>query len=117
MEQKKEPVDFFNKLPTLSIMVGIFGLTSCCYPPLQLVLGAAAVMLAYLSKNGKPLSAPAVAGTVLGVASIVLSIFIFLQYIWVMDLMADPANSAMMKEVFRQYRELFDSISQTQPST
>ncbi len=118
MEQKPgQKKSLFYNLALLSIVSGIFALTSCCNPPVQLVFGAAAVMLAWLSKNGRPMAVPAVIGMVMGIVSIILSILIFVQYIWAMDLMSDPNNAAMVKEVFRQYQEIFDSLIPAQPAS
>lgn len=108
--QKKS---LFYNLALLSIVSGIFALTSCCSPPVQLVFGAAAVMLAWLSKNEKPMTVPAIIGMIMGIVSIVLSILIFVNYIWAMDLMADPNNAAMVKDIFRQYQDVFNSLMGT----
>lgn len=117
MEQKPGQKDsLYNKLSIFSIMAGILALTFCCYPPVQLVLGAAAVMLAYLSKNSKPFTAPAIIGMIMGILSIIISILMFVQFIWAMDLMADPSNAAMVKEIYRQYQDMFNSLMQTQPA-
>lgn len=117
MEQKPaQNNSFYNKLPMFSIIAGILALTSCCYPPVQLVLGAAAVMLACLSKNGKPFAVPAIIGMVIGILSIVVSIFMFIQYMWAMELMSDPSNAAMVKEIYRQYQDMFNSLMETQPA-
>lgn len=117
MEQKPGQKDsLYKKLSISSILTGILALIFCCYPPAQLVLGAAAVMLAYLSKNNKPFTAPAIIGMIMGILSIIISILMFVQFIWAMDLMADPSNAAMVKEIYRQYQDMFNSLMQTQPA-
>lgn len=111
MEQKPgQKKSLYDNLAVFSIAAGLFALSSCCSPPVQLVFGAAAVMLSWLSKNGKPMAVPAVIGMVMGIVSIVLSILIFIQYIWAMDLMADPNNVSMVKEVFRQSQDVLNQL-------
>lgn len=117
MEQKPGQKDsLYNKLSIFSIMAGVLALTSCCYPPVQLVLGAAAVMMAYLSKNSKPFTIPAIIGMIMGVLSIIISVLIFVQFVWAMDMMSDPSNAAMVKEIYRQYQDVFNNLLQTQPA-
>lgn len=117
MEQKPGQKDsFYNKLSIFSIMAGVLALTFCCYPPAQLVLGAASIMMAYLSKNRKPFTAPAIIGMIMGVLSIIISILIFVQFVWAMDMMSDPSNAAMVKEIYRQYQDVFNNLLQTQPA-
>ncbi|MDD3254081.1 MAG: hypothetical protein PHV18_16225 [Lachnospiraceae bacterium] len=102
---------FYNKCPAFSLFAGLLALTSCCYPPVQLVLGAAAVLMAYLSKNSGTMTSQAKIGTVLGVISICTSVLIFAQFVFAMHLMEDPANASLIKEVYRQYEEFFNSIT------
>lgn len=116
MIQKPEQNNsIYNKLSMFSIMAGILALTSCCYPPVQLVFGVAAVMLAWLSRNGEPMAVPSVIGMIMGIVSVVLSVLIFLQYIWAMKFMGDPANAAMVKDFYQQYQDIFNSLLPTQP--
>lgn len=114
MEQKPGQNDsLYYKLAIFSIMTGIFALTSCCYPPLQLVFGVAAVLLAWLSKNGKPFAVPAIIGLIMGVVSVLISILMFVQYVWAMSLMSDPSNAAMVKDFYQQYQNVFQNLMGT----
>lgn len=105
---------FFDKCPLFSLLAGILGMTSCCSPPIQLVFGMTAILLAYLSKNGKPRTSMAMFGTVLGVISVIISLLVFGQYVFAMHLMEDPANASLVKEVFQQYQGIMNSIMETQ---
>lgn len=99
-----------NNFATLSLVAGIFALISCCFPPLQLLLGAAAIMLAIVSKKGGPFPGMSVAGLILGILSVICSILMFINFVITMQLMQDPANAEIVKQVMEQYQNLFDSI-------
>ncbi len=99
-----------NRFATLSLVAGIFGLISCCFPPTQLLFGAGAVMLAIVSKKGSPFSGPAIAGLVLGTLSIICSILMFINFVITMQLVQDPANAQIVNQVMEQYESLFNSL-------
>lgn len=114
MEQK-DPLNLGKMSGTFSIVsliLGIFAIMSCISPPIQLLFGAAALMLAYLSKNGKRLTGPAVAGTVLGILGIIFSILIFIYFMATVRLMDDPANMALFRQAMSQYQELINGLNQ-----
>lgn len=111
-----------NNTPTLgkmsgafsisSLIFGIFAIMSCISPPIQLLFGAAALMLAYLSKNGKRLTGLAVAGIILGMIGIIFSVLIFIYFMATVRLMDDPANIALFRQAMSQYQELFSILNQ-----
>lgn len=102
-----------NTFATLSLISGIFALVSCCFPPLQLLLGASAIMLAIVSKKGGPFPGTSMAGLILGILSVICSILMFINFVFTMQLMQDPANAKIVNQVMEQYQSLFDSF-QTQ---
>lgn len=99
-----------DTLSTLSLVAGIFALVSCCFPPLQLFLGASAIMLAILSKKGAPFSKRALTGLIIGIISAVCSVLIFLNFLLTVTFMKDPANAALINQIMEQYQTLFDSM-------
>lgn len=105
-----QAMSFYNKLPILSIIFGIQGILCCCNPPTQLILGGVAITLAWLSKNGKPLNGTAAAGLITGVISIILSLVVFAHYIWTMNIAQDPANNAMIRDIYQQTKDILDAI-------
>ena len=109
MRQKPAPQKP-NTFATLSLVSGIFALISCCFPPTQLLFGAAAIMLAIISKKGSPFSGIAIAGLVLGILSVICSILMFINFVVTMQLMQDPANAQIVDQVMKQYESLFDSL-------
>lgn len=106
MENKKLPN---RSLATFALISGVCSLTLLYDPPKQMLLGAAAVLLAYASKSGKKFSDMSMAATVLGIISIVCSIIIFVSLVTFFSLMHDPANAPV-------FRELFDLLEQYQKS-
>lgn len=94
---------------TLSLIAGIFGLTSCCFPPLQLLFGAAAIMLAIISKKGGPFSGLSIAGLVLGILSVICSLVLFACFAYTMKLMQDPEYAHMINQMMEEYQHIFES--------
>lgn len=107
-----QPDTIFSRFPLFSLLCGIFALISCCTPPLQFFAGAAAVLLAYFSKQGKPMKKPALVGMILGIVSIVCSLLIFFYYMTAMQILGDPANAPLVRDIMRQYQDFFNSLQQ-----
>ncbi|MCI9105111.1 MAG: hypothetical protein HFG56_05955 [Lachnospiraceae bacterium] len=104
-DKKTNPFAFF------SLAVGIFALFACVSPPMQLLLGASALMAAYFSKNGRPMTGPAIAGTIMGICGI-LSSFVFLAfYIFTIRMFNDPNYVAMHRELMRQYQDMMNAFT------
>jgi len=87
-----------------SMAFGLIAIISCFSPPTQFFFGAVALMLAYLSKQGRPLRAPSVVGIILGAASILISIFLCAMVIYGVRIMDDPANAALVREILEEYQ-------------
>lgn len=96
----------FSRFPLFSLIAGICSLLACCSPPKQLLLGAIAIILAWASKNGRPLGRTARIGLILGILSVIISIVIFVYYMFMLHFMDDPANSELVREAIRQSQEL-----------
>lgn len=100
----KAPV---NSMAVFSLIAGIMALITFYYPPLQLFLGASAVILAYISKRGGSYSGPSIAGTAIGIFAIICSILIFCLVIYSFNIMKDPANADLIRDIYKQYQDLF----------
>lgn len=99
-----------ERLPLFSLLAGIIGILFCCTPPIQLILGAAAVLLAWISRNGRPYTRQSRAGLILGILSILCSILVFGNFVMAMNLIQDPANADLVRDFYTQTRELMESI-------
>ena len=103
MEQNhiQSPDKKSNSFAVFSLAVGVFALFACISPPMQLLLGAAALMAAYMSRNG----------TIMGICGILCS-FLFLGfYIFTIRMLDNPDYVAMQRELMRQYQDIFSSFS------
>lgn len=100
-----------NTLAILSLAVGIFALFACISPPIQLLLGAAAMMAAYISRNGRPMTGPAVAGTIMGIFGILCSFAILGFYVFTIRMLDNPDYVAMQRELMRQYQDMFNAFN------
>lgn len=103
-----------NTMASASLIVGIFAVISCCIPPFQFFLGVVGLLLAIFSKKGKPFEGVAVAGLVLSIGAILISIFI-VAYIYIVGVLirTDPAFAKMYNDMYNtmmeQYQNLFPS--------
>lgn len=93
-----------------SIMAGITALFACVSPPLQLLCGATALMMAYLSKNRQPMSAPAIVGTFMGIWGIFCSFLILGLYVMTIRMLDDPVYAAMHREFMQQYQDMINAF-------
>lgn len=110
-QQQSQERPIYDRLPFFSILAGILGFLACCNPPLQLICGSTALILAWLSKKEQPLKPQAIVGIILGCICILLSFFVFFQYMWAMNIMEDPANAGIIKEIYRQTQEMLESMA------
>lgn len=95
--QYKEPKET-NTMAVISMVVGIIALISCCAFPFAILLGVAAIVLAILSKKGKPFSGFAIAGLVLGIMGVIfgLLMFAYIMFVtWMYQSNPDFFNSIM----------------------
>lgn len=93
-----------NGLALASMIVGIFSLITCCIPFLQFPLAVAAIVLVILSKKGKPFHGFAVAGLVMGIISILISIAMTFYWGVVISMMNDPEFLSIYNEILEMYQ-------------
>lgn len=108
-EAPKTPPKKPNTFATLSLVSGIFGLISCCFPPMQLLFGAAAIMLAVISKKDGSFPGISIAGMVLGILSVVCSLVLFACFAYSMKLMQDPEYARIFNEMMTEYQQILES--------
>ncbi len=94
-----------NSLAVASLVFGILALISCCCSPLvQFPLAVTAIVLVILSKKGRPFNGYSVAGLVLSIIAILMSLF--------MTLMIGLIRSPQYQEILNspQFQELYEEI-------
>ncbi len=99
-----------NTFAIFSMIVGIFALFACISPPMQLLLGATALIVAYISRNGRAMTGPAIAGTVMGIWGILCSFLVLGFYVFTIRMLDNPDYVAMQREILRQYQEMMDAF-------
>ncbi|MCI8659949.1 MAG: hypothetical protein HFG54_06855 [Lachnospiraceae bacterium] len=99
-----------GNLPLFSMIVGVFALFACMSPPMQLLFGSTALIIAYLSRQGRPMSGPAVAGTIMGICGILCSFVMLGFYVLTIRMMDNPDFVAMQREIMKQYQDMFDAF-------
>ena len=109
-----EPPRQKNSYATVALVSGIFGLlTLCCMAfPIAIILGVGAIAFAVISKQGRPMTGPAIAGIILGAFCIVLGIGEFLYILAVSAFMKDPENAAMFNEIYNQLEQQMNQMNQ-----
>lgn len=109
-----EPPRQKNSYATVSLVSGIFGLlTLCCMAfPIAIILGVGAIAFAVISKQGRPMTGPAIAGIILGAFCIVLGIGEFLYILAISAFMKDPENAAMFNEIYNQLEQQMNQMNQ-----
>lgn len=100
-----------NKLAMTSLLLGILGIFSWFYPPVQIILGSAASISAWLSRRDGRFQGAGIAGFIIGILCIVLSLFIFSQYMMVYSIAQDPANADLIRQVYDQAQQILNSIA------
>ena len=116
-ESPSKSQNLYDRLAVSSLICGCLGLLTCCCmnPPFQMILGGASVVLALASRgNGSPFSTPAKIGLGLGIVSAALSILVFGQFMWAMDLVKDPENAALVREIYDQFSAIMESAASGQ---
>ena len=96
-----------NNMAIASMIVGILALISCCAPPLQFLLGITALLLAIFSKKEQPFCGFAIAGLILAILSLVISILMVLYIVWFFSLMSDPQYAPMFHEFMEMYQQTY----------
>lgn len=106
-----------DRLAVYSLACGILGLLTCCCmnPPFQMILGGGAVILALASRSTvSPLSLPAKIGLGLGILSAALSLLVFGQFMWAMDIVRDPENAGLVRDIYDQFSAVMESAANRQ---
>lgn len=99
-----------NRLARTSLFLGIFAIFSWFYPPVQIVLGSSAALSAWLSRRERRFTGAGIAGFVIGIFCILLSFFIFFQYMLVYNVAQDPANADLIRQVYHQAQEILNGM-------
>ena len=92
-----------NNLALASMIVGIFALLACCIPFVQFPLAVVSIVLVVLSKKGQPLNGFAIAGLVLAIISIIISILMTLYWGFLISMMNDPEFLSIYNEMLEMY--------------
>ena len=98
-----QPPKQTNNLALASMIVGIFALLACCIPFVQFPLAVVSIVLVVLSKKGQPLSGFAIAGLVLAIISIIISILMTLYWGFLISMMNDPEFMSIYNEMLEMY--------------
>lgn len=102
--QPQPPYKKKNTMAVFSMISGIFSIVSCCASPLAVILGITGIVLAILSKKGQPMDGFAIAGIILSIVGLVVSLAFFAYYIFVLSLMKDPEYASFFNELLEQYQ-------------
>ena len=101
-----------NPLALASMITGLLALITCCCSPLiQFPLAVTSIVLMILSKRGKPLQGYAIAGLIMSIFAILLSILMTIM----IGLVRSPQyqeffNSPEFQDIFDEYESLYESI-------
>lgn len=105
----------------LSMATGLASLFSLFNPPIGLLLGSAACILAYLTYTcRRRLGAPAIIGSILGVIGILVSLLIFFNYLFVIRFLdnpealigqiSDPVKAQQFRDLIAQYKDMIRQL-------
>ena len=95
-----------NRLAQTSLLLSILGIFSWFYPPVQIVLGSAATLSAWISRRDRRFTGFGITGFVIGIFCILLSFFIFFQYVLVYSIARDPANAELVRQIYQQAQSI-----------
>lgn len=93
-----------NGMALASMIMGIFALLTCCIPFIQFPLAVIAIVLVILSKKGRPFHGFAIAGLVMAIISVIVSIGMTFYWGYVIKLMNDPEFMSMYNEIMEMYQ-------------
>ena len=85
------------------MIVGIFAMLTCCIPFIQFPLAVTTIVLVILSKKGKPFNGFAVAGLVLGILAVIISIGMTIYWGVLISLMKDPEFMSIYNSLLESY--------------
>ena len=92
-----------NRLAVASMIVGIFAMLTCCIPFIQFPLAVVTIVLVILSKKGKSFNGFAVAGLVLGILAVIISIGMTIYWGVLISLMKDPEFMSIYNSLLESY--------------
>ena len=92
-----------NNLALASMIFGIFSLLTCCIPFFQFPLAIISIVLVILSKKKQPLTGFAIAGLIMGIMSIFISILMVLYWGQVVSFMNSPEFMDTYNEMVQLY--------------
>lgn len=101
-----------NPLALASMITGLLALVTCCCSPLiQFPLAVTSIVLMILSKRGMPLHGYAIAGLIMSIFAILLSILMTIM----IGLVRSPQyqdffNSPEFQDIFDEYESLYESF-------
>ena len=101
--QYEAPQRETNRLAVASMIVGIFAMLTCCIPFIQFPLAVVSIVLVILSKKGKPFNGFAVAGLVLGILAVIISIGMTIYWGVLISLMKDPEFMSIYNSLLESY--------------
>ncbi len=101
--QYEAPQRETNRLAVASMIVGIFAMLTCCIPFIQFPLAVVTIVLVILSKKGKPFNGFAVAGLVLGILAVIISIGMTIYWGVLISLMKDPEFMSIYNSLLESY--------------
>ena len=84
-----------NRLARTSLFLGIFAIFS------------------WFSRKEHHFTGAGIAGFVIGIFCILLSFFIFFQYMLVYEVARDPANADLIRQVYHQAQEILNHMGTT----
>lgn len=93
-----------NNLALASMIFGILALLACCIPFIQFPLAVVAIVLVILSKKKQPFSGFAIAGLVMGIIAIIISILMTLYWGALISMMNDPEFMDIYNELLKTYQ-------------
>lgn len=99
-----------NLMAAASLITGILGLIACCAPPMQFFLGVAGILLVIFSKKGKPLHPCAIAGLVLSILSLIISIAMVAYMVMLYSIMKDPSLNPELYQMIHEYMKYYESL-------
>ena len=102
-----QPPRQHNGKALASMIFGILALVACCVPFIQFPLAVVAIVLVILSKNRQPLTGFAIAGLVLGIIAIIMSIAMTIYWGYAFSLMNDPEFIQMYNDMMNMYQYTF----------
>ena len=102
--QGQHPYKKKNNMAVFSMISGIFSIVACCASPLAVILGITGIVLAILSKKGQPMDGFAIAGIILSIVGLVVSLAFFAYYLFILSLMKNPEYASFFNDLLEQYQ-------------